>query len=52
MIQSGETQGRDTGRVLLNVLANPTKPLPPVVAGAPEIKLDYQQISLGFGRRE
>ncbi|MEZ8916343.1 EAL domain-containing protein [Vibrio lentus] len=45
VIQSGETQGRDTGRVLLNVLANPTKPLPPVVAGAPEIKLDYQQIS-------
>ena len=45
VIHSGETQGRDTGRVLLNVLANPDKPLPQVVAGAPEIKLDYQQIS-------
>ncbi|CAK3186257.1 diguanylate cyclase [Vibrio crassostreae] len=45
VIQSGETQGRDTGRVLLSVLKNPKAPLPLVVAGAPEIKLDYQQIS-------
>lgn len=45
VIQSGETQGRDTGRVLLNVLNHPDEPLPLVVAGAPEIKLDYQQIS-------
>ncbi|MEZ9062808.1 MULTISPECIES: EAL domain-containing protein [unclassified Vibrio] len=45
VIHSGETQGRDTGRVLLSVLNNPKAPLPLVVAGAPEIKLDYQQIS-------
>lgn len=45
VIQSGEKQGRDTGRVLLSVLNNPNAPLPLVVAGAPEIKLDYQQIS-------
>ena len=47
VIQSGETQGRDTGRVLLSVLKKPKAPLPLVVAGAPEIKLDYQQISSG-----
>ena len=45
VIQSGETQGRDTGRVLLKVLANPNEPLPLVAPGASEIKLDYQQMS-------
>lgn len=45
VIHRGKTQGRGTGQVLLKVLDNPDKPLPKVVAGAPEIKLDYQQIS-------
>ena len=53
VIQSGETQGRNTGRVLLQVLANPNEPLPPVVAGAPEIKTRLStNIALGSRRRE
>ncbi len=45
VIQSGKTQGRETARMLLDVLANPAEAFPPIVPGTPEIKLDYQQIS-------
>ena len=45
VIQSGLSQGRETGRTLRRVLANPHQTLPPVLEGAAEIKLDYQQLT-------
>ena len=45
VIQSGLSQGRETGRTLRRILANPKQVLPPVLEGAAEIKLDYQQLN-------
>ncbi len=44
VIQSGESQGRDAGRMLLKVLDNPTGVLPSITSGTSRVTLDYQQI--------
>lgn len=44
VIQSGLSQGRETGLTLRHMLANPQQALPPVLDGSSEIKLDYQQL--------
>lgn len=45
VIQSGYKQGFETGEVFLNVLANPSAPLPKVRVGEPDIRLDYQAVA-------
>ncbi|KOO13987.1 diguanylate cyclase [Vibrio xuii] len=44
VIQSGTMNGKQTARILVDVLANPEQPLPKVEVGTPEIKLDYQAV--------
>ncbi|MBG0754710.1 EAL domain-containing protein [Vibrio cidicii] len=45
VIQSGYKQGFESGEILLNVLANPSAPLPKVRVGEPDIRLDYQAVA-------
>ncbi|HAS6727529.1 EAL domain-containing protein [Vibrio parahaemolyticus] len=44
VIQSGYRQGVEAARLLEQVLDHPQEPLPPVVNGDSEIKLDYQAV--------
>ncbi|MGB1319517.1 MAG: EAL domain-containing protein [Vibrio gallaecicus] len=45
VIQSGSSQGRETGEVLVDVLASPNEPLPRAKSGSSEVKLDHQQLN-------
>ncbi|KJQ91789.1 hypothetical protein UF05_08940, partial [Vibrio sp. S457-15] len=44
VIQSGYRQGDEAARLLEQVLVHPQEPLPPVVNGESEIKLDYHPV--------
>ncbi|WP_394128237.1 EAL domain-containing protein [Vibrio hepatarius] len=44
VIQSGVMNGKQTARILVDVLENPEQPLPKIEVGTPEIKLDYQAV--------
>lgn len=44
VIQSGKTHGQQTAELLIEVLNNPSEPMPKVKVGTPEIKLDYQAV--------
>lgn len=44
VIHSGKRHGQQIGRMLLEAVTNPNKPLPKVEVGTPEIKLDYQAV--------
>lgn len=44
VIQSGTMNGKQTARMLMDIVENPDNPLPKVEVGTPEIKLDYQAV--------
>ncbi|GAB2653488.1 EAL domain-containing protein [Vibrio panuliri] len=44
IMQNGRMHGHQVAQQLISVINNPNSPLPPVIAGAQEIKLDYQEV--------
>lgn len=52
-MRTGFSQGEPSGRLLLEVLAHPSRPLPSVISGGSQIRLDYSammRFNLGFDK--